>query len=118
VGFLPLTEKKILFMSNNIKIPYGFKVNTVDSNVLIFYTGKIRVRATLDQVQSKIVDPNIRISIKGEYITLSYLVLNHLDAIYYTRLINEFLCDLNHKRIDQKYSWSLDTVSHEDDLPF
>lgn len=105
-------------MSNNIKVPYGFKVNSVDNQWLTFYTGKIRVRATLDQVQSKIVDPNIRISVKGNYITLGYLVFNHLDAIYYTRLINEFLVDLNHKRIDQKYSWSVTDPVVTDDLPF
>ena len=103
-------------MSNKIKIPYGFKVNEVDNGWLQFFTGKIRVRATLDQVQSRIVDPNIRVTVKDQYVTLGYLTFSYQDAMYYTRLINEFLCALNHQRIDQKYSWS--NPLPVEDLPF
>ena len=104
-------------MSNKIKIPYGFKVNDIDNGWFQFFTGKIRVRATLDQVQSKIVDPNIRITVKDKYVTLGFLTFSHQDAMYYTKLINDFLRHLNHERIDKKYSWS-DPVPVEDYLPF
>lgn len=88
-----------------IKISFGFKSMALD-NLLVIYTGKIRIKADLQDVTYALGHVN-GLSItqhKNGCVCISYATIDCNIHCSNMANINAYLCIVMHQRIDAKYN--------------
>ena len=103
----------------NIKIPFGYNSFCFD-HLFIIHTGKIRIKAPIDFIADKLNHcTSLRYSISGnnnQYTILSFTTTCFETKEHLIMEINSMLCEMMHKRIDEKYAprnWEPEMVEYD-----
>lgn len=109
-----------------IRIPFGFKTVSLD-NLYVFYTGKIRVRASYEFIVGKLINVEglmFSVSRRG-CVIISYVSTDFNKHLSNIVEINAVLREIMIERIDRKYGGNTTTISDnnsdsiiERELPF
>jgi ribosomal protein S3AE len=105
------------------KIPYGFKQFNF-SNVTVF-TGKIRIKCHHEKLKLKLQNWSEHLTFYEtvskdwftRYTTVQFCVTNYQLNRQLTKAIRNTMCEIAHKRIDEKYADCVEFVEPSE-LPF
>ena len=91
-----------------IKIPFGFKMIQLD-NLLTIYTGKIRIKAELDDLMHALQNHADHLTFTqskgwGTCTTITFCTTNCILKTQLMNAINHTLANIMHARIDRKYN--------------
>ena len=91
----------------NIKIPFGYNSFCFDHSFVIF-TGKIRIKAPIDFIADRLKHcTSLQYKISGnhdQYTIISFTTTCLQTNDHLIAEINSMLCEIMHKRIDEKYA--------------